>query len=43
MKKYPECEFVPVIQLHLDKLEEAERNSSKQHNKDFEGEVSYDL
>lgn len=43
MKKYPECEFIPVIQLHLDKLEEAERNSSKHHNKDFEEEVSYDL
>lgn len=43
MEKYPECKFVPVIQLHLNKLEEAERNSNNQHNKDFEEEVSYDL
>lgn len=43
MKKHPECEFVPVINLHLIKLEEAERNSNKHHNKDFEEEVSYDL
>lgn len=43
MKKYTECKFVPVIQLHLNKLEEAERNSNNQHNKDFEEEVSYDL
>lgn len=43
MKKHPECEFIPMINLHLVKLEEAERNSSKHHNKDFEEEVSYDL
>lgn len=43
MEKYPECKFVPVIQLHLNKLEEVERNSNNQHNKDFEEEISYDL
>lgn len=42
-EKHPECEFIPMINLHLVKLEEAERNSSKHHNKDFEEEVSYDL
>ena len=43
MKKHPECKFIPVIQLHLNKLEEVERNSNNQHNKDFEEEISYDL
>ena len=41
MKKHPECEFIPVIQPHVEKLEAAEKNKS--HHKDFEEDVSYDL